>query len=300
MGNKEFASVKVEHALGSTDDDNPSVVYPLNMGVVISDSVVESSLEERHAYIVGVDIALEDFNGVVIAKVVRNEHMNNADGTMPEKEILIVAPEDIVYTKQQLEEMVYFNEQYYDSTLVMIQDEEWDAYDISEHKLSMKVMRSMAKDLPDGVFHIVVNTYLVTSTGNILVTQRSKNKTYPLKWEVSGGSILAGESPQDGARREVKEETGIQLSVKDLEPLYSFAEPSKHVIYHSFIGSVKGEPDVTLQAGETMDYMYLGFEEFLDLVESDRFVYSEQKRFRKNKDMIIEKLKKKIEMLSDK
>jgi hypothetical protein len=49
---------------------------------------------------------------------------------------------------------------------------------------------------------------------------------------------------------------------------------------------------VHLQMGETMDAEFLPFEEFLALVGSDRFIPSEQGRFRMYQESIVEKLKK--------
>lgn len=141
----------------------------------------------------GVDIPVDKFTGRKIAIIHRKDDVGDK---------WVVAPENMPYTKQQIEEMVYFQEQYYDSFVQMLNEEMWDACDAWENKLGYKVPRSMAKSLADGVFHVVVMIYTVTTDGRVLVTQRSQNKTNPLKWEVTGGSILAGETPQEGAVRE--------------------------------------------------------------------------------------------------
>ena len=118
--------------------------------------------------------------------------------------------------------MIYFKEQYYDSFIEMVDEEMWDAYDANENKLGFEVRRSMAKSLPEGVYHIVVMVYTVTKTGKVLTTQRSRNKTNSLKWEVTGGSIISGETPRTGAVRELLEETGIKKSPEDLIELYRY------------------------------------------------------------------------------
>ena len=202
----------------------------------------------------------------------------------------VVAPENMPYTKQQIEEMVYFQEQYYDSFVQMLNEEMWDACDAWENKLGYKVPRSMAKSLADGVFHVVVMIYTVTTDGRVLVTQRSQNKTNPLKWEVTGGSILAGETPQEGAVRELSEETGITAQTSDLVQLYEYADYRRHSIYHSYVYVTQPDTKVTLQEGETMNYRWLSYKEFVELVESDRFVPSEQERFCTNRAIIEKKL----------
>ena len=189
---EELVAVKVDHPLGSTDEDNPSVVYPINVGYVINDKDLEFKpvTDDQRVYLVGVDVAVDEYSGVLIAVARRRDD----SGT-----VWVVAPENILYTKQQIEEMIYFKEQYYDSFIEMVDEEMWDAYDANENKLGFEVRRSMAKSLPEGVYHIVVMVYTVTKTGKVLTTQRSRNKTNSLKWEVTGGSIISGETPRTGA-----------------------------------------------------------------------------------------------------
>ena len=74
----------------------------------------------------------------------------------------------------RLRKWLYFQEQYYDSFVQMLNEEMWDACDAWENKLGYKVPRSMAKSLADGVFHVVVMIYTVTTDGRVLVTQRSQ------------------------------------------------------------------------------------------------------------------------------
>lgn len=49
--------------------------------------------------------------------------------------------------------------------------------------------------------------------GNILVCQRTRHQTMPLKWEFPGGKIEPGEQPRDALRRELEEELGIDAEV---------------------------------------------------------------------------------------
>ena len=176
--------------------------------------------------------------------------------------------------------MIYFEEQYYDSFVEIDDEELWDAYDENEKLLGFDLKRSQAKSLPDGVYHVIVNVYTMTKDGKLLTTERSRNKTYPLKWEVTGGSILKGETAAEGAVRELYEETGIKISTEDLIVLYSYVDKPKHAIYHSYLNLIEKEVHVTLQEGETMDYMYVPYKEFDELVNSDRFVPSEQRRYK--------------------
>ena len=172
---EETVTVKIDHPLGSTDEDNPSVVYPINCGYVdVERTAGFSELDKQRVYLLGVDVAVDEYIGELIAVARRRDD--------PET-VWIIAPENISYTIQQIEEMIYFEEQYYDSFVEIVDEELWDAYDENEKLLGFDLKRSQAKSLPDGVYHVIVNVYTMTKDGKLLTTERSRNKTYPLKWE---------------------------------------------------------------------------------------------------------------------
>lgn len=54
---------------------------------------------------------------------------------------------------------------------------------------------------------------LIVKDGKILVCQRTKHQTMPLKWEFPGGKIEEGEQPRDALRRELDEELGIDAII---------------------------------------------------------------------------------------
>lgn len=56
---------------------------------------------------------------------------------------------------------------------------------------------------------------LIVEDGKLLVCQRTRHQTMPLKWEFPGGKIEEGEQPRDALRRELDEELGIQATVGD-------------------------------------------------------------------------------------
>jgi 8-oxo-dGTP diphosphatase len=51
--------------------------------------------------------------------------------------------------------------------------------------------------------------------GKILVCQRTRHQTMPMKWEFPGGKIEEGEQPRDALRRELEEELGIDATIGD-------------------------------------------------------------------------------------
>lgn len=56
---------------------------------------------------------------------------------------------------------------------------------------------------------------LIVKDGKLLVCQRTRHQTMPLKWEFPGGKIEQGEQPRDALRRELEEELGILATIGD-------------------------------------------------------------------------------------
>ena len=54
---------------------------------------------------------------------------------------------------------------------------------------------------------------LIVQDEKLLVCQRTRHQTMPLKWEFPGGKIEDGEQPRDALRRELEEELGIDAQI---------------------------------------------------------------------------------------
>jgi 8-oxo-dGTP diphosphatase len=54
---------------------------------------------------------------------------------------------------------------------------------------------------------------VIIQDGKVLVCQRTRHQTMPLKWEFPGGKIEEGEQPRDALRRELEEELGIDAEI---------------------------------------------------------------------------------------
>ena len=52
-------------------------------------------------------------------------------------------------------------------------------------------------------------------------------------WNLPGGTLENGESPWDGLKREVKEETGLEVEISKLAGVYS--KPDKNEVVFSFV-----------------------------------------------------------------
>jgi 8-oxo-dGTP diphosphatase len=54
---------------------------------------------------------------------------------------------------------------------------------------------------------------IIERDGNILICQRRRKDSHPLKWEFPGGKVEPGESPQAALERELEEELAIQARI---------------------------------------------------------------------------------------
>ena len=96
-------TVIVDRPLGSYHPEHTDMYYPINYGYV--EGIMAADGEEQDAYILGVDKAVNEFTGKIIAIVQRKEDV---------EEKWVVAPEDKIYTKQEIWEQIYFQEKYFE------------------------------------------------------------------------------------------------------------------------------------------------------------------------------------------
>lgn len=146
--------------------------------------------------------------------------------------------------------------------------EKWTIVDIDENEVGLTWKRDSSLEIPDGLFHVAVSVWIKDQKGNILLTQRHSDKPWGLKWECSGGSVLAGESSVDGACRELREETGIILSKDKLKYLGKTVMQDRHCIMHTFLGYLDSKIDLKLQPEEVVDAKWVNQYE-LELMKNE-------------------------------
>ncbi len=101
-------TVTVDRPLGSFHPSHKDMYYPINYGYI--EGIMAPDGEEQDAYILGVDTAVEKFTGKIIAVVHRNDDV---------EEKWVVSPEGTIFTKEEISNEIYFQEQYFDSNIIM-------------------------------------------------------------------------------------------------------------------------------------------------------------------------------------
>lgn len=160
----------------------------------------------------------------------------------------------------------------------------WDIYD--RNRIALEKTHVRGEKLPEGEFHIVVDIMSVNKDGKILITKRHPDKPFGGKWEISGGSVISGETSLQGAVRELSEETGLTAREDELAYCGTIVRTPSGCLHDFYL--YKGdfsEEDIVLQEGETVDvrivtpdelYRMTMDGEFLDFVyDRIKAVYSD-------------------------
>lgn len=108
LGN--IVNVIVDRPLGSVHPEHPDIQYQVNYGFV--DGVLAGDGEAQDAYVLGVNHPVESFEGEVVAIVIRNDDVENK---------WVVAPVGSVFTKEEIERAVYFQEKFFNIEIVVKQ-----------------------------------------------------------------------------------------------------------------------------------------------------------------------------------
>ena len=156
--------------------------------------------------------------------------------------------------------------------------EYWDIYDKNK-QLTGRTMKKNDWILKDGEYHLSVLGIIQHVNGKYLITQRVMTKAWaPGWWEVSGGACMAGESSKEAVLREVKEETGLDVSMASggFKMSYHRENPGQGDNY--FVDVYKfildfNENDVQIQTEEALSYRLATKEEIEELDRQGIFLH---------------------------
>ncbi len=99
--------VIVDRPLGSYHPTHKNIYYNVNYGYI--EGIIAPDGEEQDAYIVGVDEPVKEFMGIVIAIIRRLDDIEDK---------WVVAPKGTAFSKEQIMELVNFQEQYFKTQII--------------------------------------------------------------------------------------------------------------------------------------------------------------------------------------
>lgn len=155
----------------------------------------------------------------------------------------------------------------------------WDGYYPDGSLAGIDLIRT--KPIPSGLYHLVAEVLVQHTDGDFLLMRRAASKaSFPGFYEATaGGSALKGEDALTCVTRELAEETGIRIEARHAEKIAHTL--SHNTIYESFFCRTNWEKDaITLQAGETDEYLWINEAAFIDFICSGQMIPTQRERYK--------------------
>ncbi len=104
----QLVTVTIDRPLGSYHPEHKDMYYPINYGYI--KGIMAPDGEEQDSYVLGVEVPVQEFTGRVIAIIHRHDDV---------EEKWVVAPDGMTFTKEEIMDAVRFQEQYFQSEVIM-------------------------------------------------------------------------------------------------------------------------------------------------------------------------------------
>ena len=156
--------------------------------------------------------------------------------------------------------------------------EMWDIYD-KDKKRTGRLMKRNDWCLKEGEYHLTVLGVVKRPDGKFLITKRAMDKAWaPGWWEISGGAAMAGEDSLDAVKREILEETGLDVNNASGGFLFSYHRENPGEGENYFVDLYKfemdfDESDVKLQDAETKDFMITDLKQIEEFANQGIFLH---------------------------
>lgn len=154
----------------------------------------------------------------------------------------------------------------------------WDIYD-KDKKPTGRTMKRNDWCLQAGEYHLTVLGVVCRPDGKFLITKRVMTKAWaPGWWEVSGGAVMAGESSEEAVKREVLEETGLDVTEADGGYVFSYKRENPGEGDNYFVDIYRfvmdfDEADVKPQEAETDGFMLATVDEIKEFAIQGIFLH---------------------------
>jgi ADP-ribose pyrophosphatase len=146
------------------------------------------------------------------------------------------------------------------------------------HRADRVVLREDVLELPDGRQHGYpvmalggsVGVLPLLPAGRVLLVRQYRHVTQDFSWEIPGGGILPGESPDAAAQREMREEAGVRAG--RLRPLGKFWPNNAYLdeVIHIFVAEDLAEDALPPDLDEDLERRIFPLAEALSMARDDR------------------------------
>ncbi len=151
--------------------------------------------------------------------------------------------------------------------------EKWDVYDFHRNKIGKQITRGGKIRLKEDEYHLTVHIAVFNKEGKLLIQRRCKEKaTFANMWDITcGGAVLAGENSQQGAKRELFEEVGIDADFSNKRPQMTINFKNCFGDYYSIVKDVD-PTTLVLQESEVAEVAYASEDEIIEKIDKGEFI----------------------------
>lgn len=154
----------------------------------------------------------------------------------------------------------------------------WDIYDVNK-KRTGRTMKRNDWCLKEGEYHLTVLGVVARPDGKYLISKRAMTKSWaPGWWEVSGGGVIAGEESEDAVKREILEETGLDVNGWEGGYVFTYKRENPGEGDNYFVDVYKyvsdfDENDICMQESETDGYKLATLDEIKKYAKEGIFLH---------------------------
>ncbi len=139
-----------------------------------------------------------------------------------------------------------------------------------------------------GDYGLVVCVWVHDGEGNLLLTRRAPEKSYPGTWENSGGMAKAGETSRQAIARELWEETGIRAPEEAFEFIGSDRDSNTFFDFYCLKDNTPLEK-IRLLPGETDDARWVTIRQAEQMVADRKICQVIGRQFMRQKQQLLKR-----------
>lgn len=182
---------------------------------------------------------------------IKDALQNLKDFFSPEKKIVLEKSDEDLLTKYSEEKTVI--KALFDNDVIDLDEYIEKIKTLDEWIGEIKKKKDTIQQYADAIIH--------DNAGNILFLRRnSSDKFYPDCWCLPGGKIEEGETPEQAVKREVLEETGLNITWSNLTAIKELENGSK--IYYFFCSEKQMNHPIHLDNAEHYSYQFIPVEDY--------------------------------------